>query len=1124
MKKIRPVKTLKPSPPEIPLREYSLIKLVDIKAQELKYAQRLLELRVCLGFIDDAFKEKELIDDLQSLVDEWHEYIDSVPYPKPYKLADIVEFYTKAKYLEVCNIQDDICHSLLPDKRYLLSQDFVTREAIHRAMNKRPPFKQELSKFIGDSLEIMRRIELYLANDRETAKASKKLIYEIRDMKKTIANEIMDYIDRQTYRILNAPEILMKHTVVFWTCVVVVASISFLFSLIRSVDAISCEYSLSCDNCDIHIWGLKNVPISFEFLEEPRILVDLYEIKLLLHIPFGILERNMTLQAIHTNFDHLSENAKSFKFITEMGNLNFGIQDLRECLLNEFRMQTHMQKNIRETMQDRYQAYLEKIQLKRLRKGQLIPQTIESDEYPDITDDFFDEEHKQFQQYLDIVYHPETLNLSIDEINLKKFTILGGIYKLNFVKKPMQTHIDKGNINMIWHNPGKQLLIEKDDYFSTFKSRQYHRDHSIRLSSIDPKKEMLKEEIEAENPFFVMVFHLPEYLCYWDEPIACHYEKFEEEEIIREEKSWHAHYKSMDSFKRSLTESLGRDTLEFGDIGSVLNKASKISFQPSQMKTYFSSRIIEKAMLTDEDIFVHSDIYFVKDFLLNQPMNVQQARLLASSCTPHILESFKFQREIAEEKQEKLMRHKHKFGMLRKQMEEERYKLKPIGLLPYDLKQNNPEYLFTNYGKSKTVLVTNTLLPFNDTLSKPPITFYQLIKTLLRIKKLTKEAESQRVPRFFVPISSPSFREDESKVGISKSIKRDARSFLMKHPSMALQQQKTFQDVKKSKIKLLAENEKKVKSDEQQITRSIKSGHTVEGSGKKASFAKMEYSEILPPIRAMQQQRIESDGEDSTASLKSSIFTDDDESFESMERRGYIGFACKTYVHFPFTCWELEPNSTDPLSEVIFTLVTQHVKCVFHITNQGILGRVVEPGPFTRKLKKYLIMEKPLKNISELKKIFKEKNINIFPENDASFYIEQGCYSQKHLATEMHTYCCMALHSCLMKFSSSIWNRWAKRRDIILHFVKYQENPSATLQVHITPEETRFVEVTEICAQSDEVKLAFTPTWRNINFYCDLHNAIMSVESYALERRCRDKQMICYLKMLLSEIRPLSFS
>lgn len=38
----------------------------------------------------------------------------------------------------------------------------------------------------------------------------------------------------------------------------------------------------------------------------------------------------------------------------------------------------------------------------------------------------------------------------------------------------------------------------------------------------------------------------------------------------------------------------------------------------------------------------------------------------------------------------------------------------------------------------------------------------------------------------------------------------------------------------------------------------------------------------------------------------------------------------------------------------------------------------------------YLVIENPLKDYKEFKKLFKAKHLNIFAENDASFYIENG--------------------------------------------------------------------------------------------------------------------------------------
>lgn len=76
---------------------------------------------------------------------------------------------------------------------------------------------------------------------------------------------------------------------------------------------------------------------------------------------------------------------------------------------------------------------------------------------------------------------------------------------------------------------------------------------------------------------------------------------------------------------------------------------------------------------------------------------------------------------------------------------------------------------------------------------------------------------------------------------------------------------------------------------------------------------------------------------------------------------------------------------------MVFTLDTQHVRCVLYITADGIRGHVTEPmKTFKRNPKMYLQIEKPIKDLKELKKLFKDKYLNIFAEYDAGFYIKNG--------------------------------------------------------------------------------------------------------------------------------------
>lgn len=64
---------------------------------------------------------------------------------------------------------------------------------------------------------------------------------------------------------------------------------------------------------------------------------------------------------------------------------------------------------------------------------------------------------------------------------------------------------------------------------------------------------------------------------------------------------------------------------------------------------------------------------------------------------------------------------------------------------------------------------------------------------------------------------------------------------------------------------------------------------------------------------------------------------------------------------------------------------------------------------------------------------------------------------------------------------NSQWNRLAKRRDLVLQFVQYKDIPENIVQVHITPEDAKFVDITELCSDNlDIINLQYTLTWRNI--------------------------------------------
>lgn len=112
-----------------------------------------------------------------------------------------------------------------------------------------------------------------------------------------------------------------------------------------------------------------------------------------------------------------------------------------------------------------------------------------------------------------------------------------------------------------------------------------------------------------------------------------------------------------------------------------------------------------------------------------------------------------------------------------------------------------------------------------------------------------------------------------------------------------------------------------------------------------------------------------------------------------------------------------------------------------------------------------------------------DKSINIFAEHDASYYIDNGYFSVKHVATEDHIYDAMALHCKLMKFYRSSWNRLASRRNLLICMKNAKDLSDFTeVTIRVTPDTATFVEVSELCSDDlDIIKLDYKHTWRNMS-------------------------------------------
>lgn len=181
-------------------------------------------------------------------------------------------------------------------------------------------------------------------------------------------------------------------------------------------------------------------------------------------------------------------------------------------------------------------------------------------------------------------------------------------------------------------------------------------------------------------------------------------------------------------------------------------------------------------------------------------------------------------------------------------------------------------------------------------------------------------------------------------------------------------------------------------------------------------------------------------------------------------RLGTFGLAVKKYSNLPLKSWEMCPVIESSERFVLLKVVTRHVSIEFKITNDGYTFNVTNHP----KRPPVYELKNPVK-VFELKKTLAGLNLNIFPEVDASCYVENIC--EKHKAMEFHTYKSMAVYCLSHNFKSTAWNRWADRRVAV--FDSRMIAKTAFRRLMVTPLQTTSVCVREACTELDIVELAY---------------------------------------------------
>ncbi|TDG45500.1 hypothetical protein AWZ03_008123 [Drosophila navojoa] len=1072
--------------------------------------QRIQDVKVCLSFITESIEDYNKLQYQQSKALAWKRYIDCDGLPRVSDPPDIRKMIAELNHFEELETTSTVSWELAVDERSVLSQSIFRQDLTRRTLQEtlRPNIGKFFEEAVSRILITLERIECMLNNEYDLSNLSNERIIEILCVRPELSREIDVLFDKLTYRIVSAP------------------------SAFRT-----------------------DVPVRFEYMELPLIVADLDGVGIKVQIPLSVLCDNLTLRCVHTLFDHLSEEAKSYEQVIHGAvNINGGIMDIEDCLVNEWLMQLNiLDKIISELEQTltEYEQYMAEVAQKeattrldekRTKKAgnrkepkskhlekRIVkpPEMFPEGMFPDPLQTFIEQEQQEFDDFLNQFLNPENLNLAPDEINLRQYNILGGLYSMHFVRKPLHKAFERFNITL--HEDGRILYTQQDVRADIGSRRATGLKSRFNYTQAmeSPENRHLKLNPD-EVSYFCLTFQLPEMLCLFGEPVVCQFieeeiDDNESDEVSIEAGEVHKHKKKhkkhsiakigQESRKSKMRTSGGlEERLPRPNMTLIKRKSMNVTniYRPSVISVLRNNFTRLSSTIEGE---LHD---FEVDGKQGKPLTPLQVHELARYCMPRILSSFKFPMEFRLERTEEVaQRARRGCTLLRRHHVEPKVvqeDQKPE-FFSYD-KQTGPERLFPIFDQhepskflveesdidsleSKHVKVRRTSKT-QDPSDPTKVTFYGILHTLDGIEEKYMTRTKAIMDQSF---GTKGLRLAPSDMRTKSSSNR-----------MSVMNSKLTSLIKTSRSSHSGHIYIDLRSGSE--TASITSYESV--TTKKSVKESLKPKKKLPKVKHW-----------TTRYIKHTEFLPESCTFKiQTDRLGVFGFAFKSYEHFPFKGWSLKYNK-DNINEIIFTLDTCHVRVILFITNAGIRGyatKIIEE--YVANPIKYLEIKEPTSDFTELRRRFCENNINIFAAHDACYYIEKGYFSQKHLATELHVYDAFAIHCKLIKFYRCDWNRLAPRRDILLCLRNPKDvNDGADVTIRVTPDNSTFVEVSESCMDDvDEIKLSYHLTWRNIGIYSDVHHLINSMYPQATDVRNRDPKLIHYIRTLFKEIRPLSFS
>ncbi|XP_062565797.1 uncharacterized protein LOC134228052 [Armigeres subalbatus] len=1008
---------------------------------------------------------------------EWEHYVSCKRTPDPADAAELREFLYHWNYELEQQAKDFVSWTLNVNERSVLTQDEADPDETWKCrFDKYKDIGSSYLPGIRNALEMLALIE-----DSALKSFSQKEVIKVRDEIRMKISHVLD-------------EITMRVGGNIWRDMI-------------PMDPITAEFMFTSDIINFYHWSFQHVPLPPEYHYLVK-SIEMKSVPMTFQKPPSFDLKDCSMRGMWTQFDHYSDLDPTYRCpISET------IPDLIASQEIEWADRAQLKEQKLQEMKSARRLYEEEKKKKELEELEAAkagsanktskksgntktakkkknkakekattnaleapPPIITETTSVDIDELYIIQEQQNYERKMELI-GPKSMDLDNDYVNLRRYTMNGGIFSINYFNKlPQPSEI---RCDFIYSTlPEGLKLMEK-----TFTSQE-------------------------SSELIILKVKLPEQYFWWHSPIVCFWEVWEQSSEFQ-----------------SLSEELQNFHLNYDEI---MEEKSKQFFSASKIqRPILKPTVIPDFPITDIplDVKIH---FLIKDHILprlpqrfkfHAEMHKQFSLIQSLFMQNQRLKIEEQLNDLLSKKFQKLLTEGYSIGELEQRFRVPSLSDVPVGkdsmasLVGASLSseiqtpiepmleelieaQYAPAYLFPPCRKIPFLVITEKykLEPVDleldemaqeilesviseDDFSSESV--YKLFSTFIKFLDRLRELEQPIFPE----VIEPDETEEDFEIHQINKPRIISRDSTHRHASWidlpgartsrrlsSFSMVGTSRPLSRNSVQITRKKRKRRKSTTLQSTSDV----STEDERELKATDPVELTK-LPHSPGRWSTKLVHKQEYDPISRTVTIWT---------ERLGVFGFAMEKYYNLPFKGWDLRRVGKISDLTTRVTLYCVGMQLNINVTKSGYaLEFQANPQDITPPSQEL--------SLDELVKYLIGINVNIFPDVDAPFYVS-GMTTPKHESMENHSLKCMSAFCLTHNFSNCFWNQYAPFREVLFQSRQVIEGcPEQQLvTVLASPLKAAMVRVEEMCSPLDEVILAYHPTPENQSYYPDVYSLL----------------------------------